>query len=60
MFGEELRLFCANEFRGLYYLCRASDIAVVGTTFNVFSYDDVWAQNRTHFLSVAERIRAGY
>ncbi len=33
-----------------YYLCCASDIAAVGTTVNFFSYDAVWAENRTHHL----------
>ncbi len=28
-----------------YYQCRAYDIVAVGTTFKVFSYDVVWADN---------------
>ncbi len=27
---------------------RESDIAGVVTTLNVFSYDEVWSENRTH------------
>ncbi len=30
-----------------YYYCRTSDIAAVGSTFNVFSYDAVWVENQT-------------
>ena len=40
--GTELRLFwgqCIPPY--LYYKCRASDIAAVGITINVFSYDEV-------------------
>ncbi len=40
-----------------YYLCRSSDMAAVGTTFNVFSYDAVWAENWTHHLPNACRMR---
>ena len=29
----------------------------MGTTFNVFSYDAVWAEHRTHHLPNAEQIR---
>ena len=35
----------------------AVDIAVVGTTFNVFGYDKICAKNRTHRLPNAERMR---
>ncbi len=57
--GTELRLFEANAFPPTHsnYLCRASDIAAVGTTFNVFSYDAVWAELRTHHLPNAGRMR---
>ena len=30
---------------GVTIVMSASDIAAVGTTFNVFSYDAVWAEN---------------
>ena len=40
-----------------YYLCCASDIAAVGTTFNVFSYDAVLPEHRTHHLPNAKQIR---
>ncbi len=40
-----------------YYWCRASDIAAVGTTFNVFSYDASWAENWTYHLPNAGRMR---
>ncbi len=39
-----------------YFYCRASDIAVVGTTFNVFSYNAVWSENWTHNLPNAGRM----
>ena len=43
MHGTELRLFRAKANSPYsYYKSRASDIAAVGTTFNVFSYDAVW------------------
>ncbi len=48
MHGTELRLFGTKAFPKLYCEYRASDIATVGTTFNVFSYDNVWAEHRTH------------
>ncbi len=37
-----------------YYLCLATDMPAVGTTFNVFSYDAFLAENRTHHLPNAE------
>ncbi len=44
--GNKLRLFGAKAFPPYsYYQCRASDIAAVGTTFNVYSYDAVCAEN---------------
>ncbi len=53
-----LRLFGAKASPPYsYYLFRASDIAAVGTTFNVFSYDAVWAENWTHHLPNAGRMR---
>ena len=36
-----------------------SEIAAVGTTFNVFGYYAVWAEHRTHHLPYAEQIRYG-
>ncbi len=33
-----------------------TDIAAVGTTFIVFSYDGIWAEHPTHHLSNAEQI----
>ena len=42
--GSELRLFIGQGIPPYYYyLCRAPDIAAVGTIFNVFSYDAVFA-----------------
>ncbi len=35
----------------------ASDMAAVGTTFNVLSYDAVWAEHRTHHFPNTEKIR---
>ena len=32
------------------YYCRASDIAAVGSTINVFDYYAVWVEHRTHRL----------
>ncbi len=43
--------------RSPYFLCRASDIAEVGTTFNELSYDVVLVEHRTHHLPDAERMR---
>ena len=40
-----------------YYKCRASDRAAVGTTFYVFNYDAVWAENWTHNFSNTGRMR---
>ncbi len=34
-----------------------SQIAAVGTTFNVFSYDAAWAKGRTRYLPNAEWMR---
>ncbi len=53
----ELRLFWAKVFHLLILLMHASDKAAVGITFNVFSYDVVWAVYRTHHLSKVEQIR---
>ena len=39
-----------------YYLCRAPDIAAVGTIFNVFSYDAVLVEIRTYHLPDDERL----
>ena len=39
------------------YSCCASDIAAVGTTFNVFSHDAAWAYTRTYNLPNDERLR---
>ena len=39
------------------YSCCASDIAAVGTTFNVFSHYAVWAYIRTYHLPNDERLR---
>ena len=33
-----------------YYKCRTSDIAAVGSPFNVFSHDMVSVENQTHQL----------
>ena len=49
-----MRLFGAKAFT---LLILASHIAEVGTTFNVFSYDAVRAEHRTHHLPIAEQIR---
>ncbi len=40
----------------LYYVSH-SHIAAEGTTFNDFSYDAVWAKNRTYHLPNAEQMR---
>ncbi len=40
-----------------FYQCRESDITAEGTTFNVFSYDAVWAENLTHHLPYAEDLK---
>ena len=53
----ELRLFWAKAFPPIHTINVASDIAAVGTTFNVFSYEVVWAKNWTHNLPNAVRIR---
>ena len=39
--GNELHLFGPRQSSYSNYLCRASDIAAVGTIFNVFTYDAV-------------------
>ena len=39
-----------------YYQYRAYDIAAVGTTFNDFSYDVVWAEYWTHYLPDTKRL----
>ena len=55
--ATEYRLFGAKAFPLLsYYQFRTSDIAAVGTTFNVFSYDAVRAEHRTHHFPNAEQI----
>ncbi len=46
--GNELHLFWAKSFSLL--VLTYIDIAAVDTTFNVFSYDAVWAEHRTHYL----------
>ena len=53
--------------RHFHYQCRASDIAEVGTTLNVFSYDAFWAgrieakfEHRTHNLPVLSGCAACY
>ncbi len=53
--GLELRLFAAKAPPPLnsYYLRRESDIATVGTTFNVFSYYAVCTEHRTNHLTDA-------
>ena len=33
-----------------YYGCRSANKTAVGTTFNVFIYDKVWAEIRTYHL----------
>ena len=38
--------FCPRYSHYSYYQCRAFDISAVGTTFNVFNYDAVWAEHR--------------
>ncbi len=45
MRGVELRLFGAKAFPLTHTLISRIDIAAVGTTFNVFSYDVVGAEN---------------
>ncbi len=48
--GTELRLFWAKTFPLLILLTRGSDIALVGTVFNIFSYDFISAEHRTNHL----------
>ena len=49
--GNELRLFWIKAFPPYSNnLCRASEIAAEGTIFNVFIYDAVLAEIRTHLL----------
>ena len=38
-----------------YYYCHACNISAVGTNFNVFSFDAVWAENRTPDLHNEKR-----
>ncbi len=50
MHGNKLRLFFFGQ--GIppysYYQCRVSDIAAVGTSFNVFSYEAVLGRASNH------------
>ncbi len=55
--GIEFCLFRAKAFPILILLMSAYHIALVGTAFNVLSYDTVWAGHRTHHLPNAEQIR---
>ena len=47
----------AFPFLVLILLCRASDLAAVCTTFNVFSYDAVWAEVLITFPREADALR---
>ena len=55
----ELSYACLGPMHSIYsyYECRVSDIAAVGITFNIFSYDAVWAEYCTHQLPNAGRMR---
>ncbi len=55
--GNESRLSWAKHFPYSYYKCRASDISAVGTTFNVFCYEAVWADNQIFNLPNTELMR---
>ena len=60
MHGNDLRLFMDQAFPILYYsnyLCRGSDIAVVGTILTSLVMTQVWAEIRTYQLHDDERIR---
>ena len=53
---NDLDLFLGKEFPLLTnYLCRASDIAAVGTSFNVFSSD--WRERIPYVLSHGRRLK---
>ena len=54
---NELHMFWAEASPLLINECSASDIPAEGTTFSVFSYDAVIAENRNHHLPNAERMR---
>ncbi len=43
--NNEVSLFGTNAF-SILIQCRAFDLAAIGTTFNVISYDAVWADHR--------------
>ena len=52
--GNEMRLFWAKVFP--IFILLMPDIAAVRKTFNVFSYDVVWAELRTHHLNEPTRM----
>ena len=37
--------------KALNYHCFTSDIVATCTTFKVFTYDSIWAENRTNYFS---------
>ncbi len=47
--------FLLRHFHYPCYWYRASDIAAIGTTFNIFGFDKVWVDDRTHQLHDDER-----
>ncbi len=56
MHGTEFRLFGAKASPPTHTINVAHNIAAVGKTFNVFSYDAVSAEHRTHHLPSAGRM----
>ncbi len=56
MHGTELRLFVAKTFPLLILLAHAFDKTAVCSTFNVFSYDVVRAENWTNHATDADML----
>ena len=48
---------CLFLDQGIPLIHTINDISAEGTAFNVFSYDEVLAENQTHYLCNAEWIR---
>ncbi len=51
-----MEMSCACFRLKAFYLCRAFEIAAVSTTFNVFSYDAVGAENPAKTLGQGDVI----
>ncbi len=51
-----LEILCVHS-NYLRLFVRVTDIATIGTNYNVFSYDAVWIEHQTHHLTDSELMR---